>query len=325
MSTIEKAVGKSGFASGDKKRDEEAGSVQRSTKALHPTDSFVDPEPAPQHVPEYETPSGDGLSRKLNIPLEALRRQGILTPNAPRSAIAEEYRTIKRPILRNIDGAGAAEIEYSNLVMVTSALEGDGKTFSSISLALSIAMELDKTVLFVDADVAKATAGRLLGVPHGSPGLIDLLETPGKNAGEVILPTNVDKLSVLPAGRPHQNSTELLASDNMRKIMIEISRRYTDRVVVFDSPPLLLTTEAAVLASFVGQIVFVVNAESTPQNAVVEAIEYLGPDKAVGIVLNSARPRHFGPFGFSYGYGYGYGANRREYGADSNATTVAGR
>ncbi len=243
---------------------------------------------------------------------------GFLTPSIPRSAIAEEYRTIKRPLLTNIAGHSAVPIKNANLIMVTSALQGDGKTFSSINLALSIAMEQDKTVLFVDADTAKAEAGRVLGVPPGSPGLIDVLENKGIGVGDVILPTNVEKLRILPAGNVHAHSNELLASDSMRRLMLELSERYPDRVVVFDSPPLLLTTEAGVLANLMGQIVFVVGAETTPQNAVTQAMEHIGQDKTVGLLLNRAR-KHSRLFGYGYGYaarqygyGYGYGSSGRE-------------
>ncbi len=127
-------------------------------------------------------------------------------------------------------------VKSPNLIMVTSALPGEGKTFSAINLAISMAMEQDKTVLFVDADVAKASAGRLLGVPKGSRGLIDVLEH-GVSLREVLYHTNIPKLRVLPAGSAHERATELLASEGMRALMSDLSRRYADRVIVFDSPP----------------------------------------------------------------------------------------
>mgnify|MGYP003512993152 CR=1 FL=1 len=201
-----------------------------------------------------------------------------------------------------------APIPHGNLIMVTSALEGDGKTFCSICLALSIAMEQDKTVLFVDADTSKAEAGKLLGVSAHSPGLIDLLQTRGANVADFILPTNVEKLSILPAGSMHTHANELLASARMQQLMLELSEEDPNRVIIFDSPPLLLTTEATVLADFMGQIVFVVSADMTPQHAVKQAIEYIGEEKMVGMVLNRSR-RLMNPYYHAYGYGgeaYGY-------------------
>jgi protein-tyrosine kinase len=268
--------------------------------------------------------NGRAPSAVINLAFDEMQRRGLLTPATPRSGIAEEYRTIKRPLLKNIAGDSAVPIDNPNLIMVTSALEGEGKTFSSINLAMSIAMEQDKTVLFVDADTAKAEAGRLMGVPTAARGLIDVLENKGVALEDVILRTNVEKFRVLPAGNLHAHSNELLASDAMRKLMLELSQRYADRVIVFDSPPLLLTTEAGVLASFMGQIVFVVSAEKTPQQAVTEALEHIGPDKVVGMVLNRARKRRFNLLGYGYGYGrdgygYGYGYGNRHRGSAPEA------
>ncbi|MDO8860432.1 XrtA-associated tyrosine autokinase [Haliea sp. E1-2-M8] len=247
-----------------------------------------------------------GSSFRVNIPFDALHEQGFLTPATPRSQIAEEFRAIKRPLLKNIAGKGVASVANANLIMVTSALQGDGKTFSSLNLAISIAMEQDKTVLFVDADVLKATAGRLLGIPSNTPGLIDILRDQAVPE-DVILPTSMDKLRFLPAGTPDEHSTESLAGENMHQLMLEFSARYPDRVIIFDSPPLLLTTEAGVLASFMGQIVFVAAADITPQQAVLEALEHIGPDKMVGMLLNCMPRRRLGLFGKGVGYGYGYG------------------
>jgi receptor protein-tyrosine kinase len=201
--------------------------------------------------------------------------------------------------------------------MVTSALQGDGKTFNAVNLAISIAMEQDKTVLFIDADVAKASAGRMLGVPEDKPGLIDVLENKGVELKDVILPTNVETLRILPAGNVHARANELLASDSMHELMVELSNRYDDRVIVFDSPPLLMTTEASVLAGFMDQIAFVVSTDETPQEAITEALEHIGEDKIIGMVLNKTHRRRnrllgltYGGYGYGKGYGYGYGSER---------------
>ncbi len=252
-----------------------------------------------------------GAENVVKIPFKELRDLGMLTPAIPRSAIAEEYRTIKRPLLTNISGDSVTPpIPHGNLIMVTSALEGDGKTFSSICLALSIAMEREKHVLFVDADTAKAEAGRMLGVPSTSLGLIDVLENEDAHVEDFILSTNVEKLRILPAGGLHTHANELLASARMQKLMLALSDADPNRVIVFDSPPLLLTTEAAVLASFMGQIVFVVSSDTTPQYAVTQAIEHIGEDKMVGMVLNRARIRSnpYSYYTYEYRGGpYGYG------------------
>jgi len=264
------------------------------------------------------TGKGSDSERRLSIPFRQLKERGMVTPDAPRSKIAEEYRRIKRPLLMNIEGEGAAVIRDGNLIMVTSALPGEGKTFSAINLAISIAMEQDKTVLFVDADVSKATAGALLGVPSGSRGLNDVLEG-GVDLSEVLYQTNIPNLRVLPAGKVHERSTELLASESMRRLMKDMAKRYADRVIVFDSPPLLPTTEANVLANLMGQVVFVVAANKTSQGAVTEAISHIDGDRVIGMLLNKSTAK----FGVSYGYGYTYGyAYGYGYGEEQQRDTV---
>lgn len=257
------------------------------------------------HSKSTDTSASVPVKDILHLPLARLSALGMVTPNAPRSVIAEEYRAIKRPLLLNLKGEGASQVEHANLIMVASALSGEGKTFSAINLAMSIAMEQDKSVLFVDADVSKASAGGLLGVPDKAPGLIDLLENKGMRFQDVVLKTNIPNLRILPAGNLHQRATELLASQSMRALMLDISQRYPDRVIVFDSPPLLLTTEARVLSNFMGQIVFVVAAEQTSQDAVIEALQHLSSDSIVGMVLNKAQHKSTGSYGYGYGYGYG--------------------
>lgn len=298
-----------------------AGAQHRAEKASPPAQehshaAIAAPVPADQGLAIDSETYNPGAENVVRLPFKEMRELGMLTPAIPRSAIAEEYRTIKRPLLTNISGDSVTPpIPHGNLIMVTSALEGDGKTFSSICLALSIAMEREKNVLFVDADTAKAEAGRMLGVPSTSPGLIDVLENEDARVEDFILPTNVEKLRILPAGGLHTHANELLASARMHKLMLALSDEDPNRVIVFDSPPLLLTTEAAVLASFMGQIVFVVSADATPQYAVTQAIEHIGEEKMVGMLLNRARKRTnpYSYYTYEYRGGpYGYGHRSTE-------------
>jgi exopolysaccharide/PEP-CTERM locus tyrosine autokinase len=241
----------------------------------------------------------------VSIDLQALRQRGFLTPDGERTAVAEEFRMIKRPLLANAFGKSAALVESGNLIMVTSARAGEGKTFTAVNLAMSIAMEMDKTVLLVDADVARAQVHKILGSPSG-PGLIDLLLDDKMDVGDVLLRTSVPKLRLIPMGRYHPHSTELLASAEMLRLTRELASRYPDRVVIFDAPPLLVTSEASVLAGLMGQIVFVVQSERTPQGDVKDALELLDQAKPIGLVLNKIR-RGIGGYGYGAGYGYGYG------------------
>ena len=250
------------------------------------------------------------MSRTVHIDLAMLAAKGMVTPDQPRTAIAEEFRVIKRPLLRNATDTGPARITNANLIMVTSAMPGEGKTFSAINLAISMAMELDYTVLLVDADVSRPSVFRQLGLPP-ERGLMDVLAGEVTDLSDVLLRTNIEKLSILPAGMPHQRATELLASENMNRLLKQIASRYSDRIVVFDSPPLLVTTESRVLATHMGQVVVVVESERTTHSSVKQALATIESCPIKLMMLNKSR--HSGPGSYyGYGYGYGYGEKPRE-------------
>ena len=216
-------------------------------------------------------------------------------PNLARSQLADQYRVIKRPLIKNAMAKGPATINHANLIMVTSALAGEGKSFTALNLALSMAAEMDYTVMLVDADVARPSVLRMLGLPQG-PGLLDVLEE-SVDMSEVLLRTNVDKLTLLPSGTPHARATELLASDAMSNLLDDMARRYSDRIIIFDSPPLLLTTESRVLASHMGQIVVVVQAEKTLQSAVQQALATIESCPLKMMLLNQASGMASGSYG----------------------------
>jgi protein-tyrosine kinase len=230
----------------------------------------------------------------IEIDLARLKALGFVTPDAPKSQIADEFRVIKRPILRN--ARGAARVPDRSLVMVTSALPGEGKTFTAVNLAMSMAMEVDNTVLLVDGDVAHPSFPDLLGVPR-SPGLLDLLTTSDIGLFDALVQTNIEKLTILPAGSPHRRATELLASEQMANLLAELA--HPDRIVIFDSPPLLATTESRVLASNMGQIVMVVASDDTTQHAVKHALAAIESCEIVMMVLNKAVQSDVGAY---YGY-----------------------
>jgi len=235
---------------------------------------------------------------RVELDLERLKAQGLVTPDVPRSQIADEFRVIKRPIVRNAFGRAGTRVANGNLVMVTSALPGEGKTFTAINLALSIAMELDTTVLLVDGDVAHPDFAKRLGT-RNSPGLLELLTRDDLEVGDVLVRTNIENLSIIPAGVLHHRATELLASEQMAILLRELATRYPDRMIVFDSPPLLATTEARVLATHMGQIVMVVAADDTRQRDVELALSMIENCGVVLMVLNKADKTDVGAY---YGY-----------------------
>jgi exopolysaccharide/PEP-CTERM locus tyrosine autokinase len=236
-------------------------------------------------------------AKHVDINLSRLNQLGMVTHDGGRTAVAEDFRIIKRPLLRNAR-ANTQGTQHGNLIVVTSALPGEGKTYCAVNLAMSIAMEMDITVLLVDADVARPSVLKVLGL-GAEPGLMDVLLNDELGLPDVILKTNVATLSILPAGRTNRHATELLASRNMSRLLTEIAERYADRIVIFDSPPLLMTTEASVLASQMGQIVMVVEAESTTQHAVKEALRQIDQCPHVNLIYNKTKAF---PGGEYYGY-----------------------
>ena len=237
-------------------------------------------------------------SRQIEIDLDRLHDLGIITRYDEKSRIAEEFRVIKRPLIQDAIKGAEGNALNGNLIMVTSALAGEGKTFCAINLAMSIAMEMDHTVLLIDADVARPTLPRTLGIKSGK-GLLDVLLNDNIDLTDVIMRTNIEKLSVLLAGKKSKQSTELLASQSMSNLLTDISRRYHDRIIILDSPPLLLTTESRVLAAQMGQVVVVVESGTTPQKQVMEALQQLESCNDIKLIYNKAKL-----FASSAYYGY---------------------
>jgi len=249
--------------------------------------------------------AADKTLRYEEIDLNRLKEAGMVTQDGNRSQIFEEFRLIKRPLLKNALGQGATPIPRGNLIMVTSCMPGEGKSFCSLNLAMSIAMEMDQTVLLVDADVAKPSVPRMLGI-EGGLGLMDILLEDHLPMSQAMIRTNIDKLKLLTAGRQHPNATELLASGAMRDLLEEMSKRYSDRIIIFDSPPLLATTESRVLATQMGQVVVVVEAGKTTQQSLREGLHHIETCETVSLLLNKTRFKGGSGY-YGYGYGYGYG------------------
>ena len=267
----------------------------------------------------YGTVSAAGAARRRESPAEAaapeqaviidpnaLRAAGMLPPVHQEHEIAQQYRRIKRPLINNALGRGVAQLANGNIIMITSAVPGEGKTFMSLNLALSMRLEEDITVLLVDGDFVNPRLTNILGL-ESRPGLLDLVKDPTLVAESVIVATDLPGLSFLPAGRQEANATELVASARMHQVVSRLGSDNPARLVLFDSAPLLVTTESQALAHFAGQVLLVVHADQTPQHVVFDALETLAEDKPVFLVLNqNTRHSHSG-----YYYEYGSGAKWR--------------
>ncbi|MDT0603820.1 XrtA-associated tyrosine autokinase [Thalassotalea castellviae] len=239
----------------------------------------------------------------LTVDTTSLSARGYLIDTGERKSIKDEFRQIKRKLLNNAFGSGAKLLHHPNLIMVSSAKPNEGKTFVSVNLALSIALEQDKKVLLIDADVLRPSVNRELGLEN-TEGLIEYLLQPEKQVSDVLFDTNINNLKVMPAGQPHHLSNELLASERMAALATELATRYPDRVVIFDCPPLIGVTETLVLANLVGQAIVVVEESKTTIASIKAATESLNEDLALGIVMNKAIRSHKDLYGY-YGYGYG--------------------
>jgi receptor protein-tyrosine kinase len=257
----------------------------------------VEAEAAPSALPREER------GRTIELDFDQLSAKGFITPNSPRTRTTEEFRLIKRGILQGVSAARKSGVRHPNLIMVTSAIPSEGKTFNAVNLAISIASEPDYRALLIDADLIRPSVFRTLGA-EPQRGLIDIIENREDSLADLLVHTNVDGLTLLDSGTLHPMAAELLASERMQDFIDEIARRYTDRIIIFDAPPVLITSEPTVLASLMSQVVFVIEAERTPRTQVREALDLIGPGPNVGLVLNKARSqlgsRKFGEYYKAY-------------------------
>jgi protein-tyrosine kinase len=247
--------------------------------------------------------------RVISIDQDALRVAGLLAPKHQERQIASQYRQIKRPLIAAAMGKGQEPLPKGRLVMVASALPDEGKTFTAINLAFSMAMEKDLHVVLVDGDVAKQQISKMFGV-GAERGLLDAVIDPAIELERLILPTDVPNLFLLPAGTRSDRATELLASERMVEAMNWLLQRDDRRIFLFDSPPLLLSTEAPALAGVAGQIVVVVRAGYTEQHALMDALSRLPEGCSPSLVLNQSTLKSTtGYYYYGYGVPEGSGAN----------------
>ena len=232
-------------------------------------------------------PTAPRSGKVVSVNQAALRGAGFFPAEGDEQRLAREYGHIKRPLIAAAKGKGVPRVPNGRVIMVASALPGEGKTFTTINLALSLAREKDTTVLLVDADIAKSHLSQVFGV-SAEPGLMDVLLDESKDIESVIIPTSVRGLSILPAGHHSATATESLASTRMERLVSDLSSD-ADRIILLDSPPLLLTTESRALAAIAGQILIVVRAEATTHQAVRDALACVNVGKPVGVILNQSR------------------------------------
>jgi protein-tyrosine kinase len=282
--------------------------MRNQARAAAPKNAATGSTPAapPPIVDQVAEPAAKPAKRMM-LDMDALRARGYLPEAGQDQQFADHYRRIKRPL---VDRAmsGITAVGEPRVIMVTSALPGDGKTFTSINLALSMALERDISVLLMDCDVARRHVSEIVGLKE-ERGLLDALVDESQDIDSLVVQTNLRGLSILPAGRRVEATAELLSSNRMRKIVVDLCTRDPRRILLLDSPPLLITNEGRTLVRTAGQIVLVIRAGHTPRQAVQDAIGLFDVQQTGGIIVNQVQVSP------AEGY-YGYGS----YGVDRDAT-----
>tara|TARA_B100000745_G_scaffold9219_1_gene7345 strand:+ start:6257 stop:7180 length:924 start_codon:yes stop_codon:yes gene_type:complete len=277
-------------ASTEKPETDEAASDYQTAAQVHEQPTS-EPEPEPEK----------SISYQINLKQPDLEQRGFLGISQSRTQLSEHARAIKHKLIQNAFGPLANTLRHANVIMVTSSHPGEGKTFTSINLALSIAQEQDKKVLLVDADVVRPSIHQELNFSFEN-GLVEYLSEDRLDVADIIYQTNIKNLKVMPAGQPHHLSAEYLSSTKMRKLAEDFAKRYADRIVILDSPPLLGVNETAILSTLVGQVVFVVEEKRSKVTDIEAAKALLPEDIACGFVVNKSSAKSMP------GYRYGYGA-----------------
>ena len=243
-------------------------------------------------------PAPDNL---VHFDFEDLKARGFLVPDDKTAKIHQEFRLVKRRLLDNAFGRLRPVVDNGRLIMVTSSLPGEGKTFSAINLAISIAIGGEHPVLLVDADIARPNVGNTLRLDLSERnGLTDYLDDPSLPLADMLLRTPVQNLTLLPAGQLRHHPVDLLASANMAALVERLKSALPHHVIIFDSPPLLPVTETRSLSALVGQVLLVVAAGDTPRSAVNEALVQLENCEAVGLLFNKAPVQPSAPAYYGY-------------------------
>ena len=267
----------------------------------------VEPAPSPKLSPRKDVAKAAPAivpARQGTIDRDRLASCGMIVPGTPVTGIAEEYRIVKRELIRNFGGAGNRPIlPRGHRVLIASANPGEGKTFSAFNLALSLAVEADHDVLLIDADIAKPSVIEALGLEDG-PGLMDALADPHLAVGDCLIQTDIAGLKVMPAGTQHMHDTELLASARTEALLAQLEAGAPGRNLILESPPVLAASPAAVLAGHVGQTIMVVRADETLESALRDAIGLMGACPHIQLLLNGVK---YSPGGRRFGTYYGQG------------------
>jgi exopolysaccharide/PEP-CTERM locus tyrosine autokinase len=266
--------------------------------------------PAPDKTPDpVKAPAA--RSREFAFDYQRLAKFGFITPKVRRSRISEEFRLVKRRLMQRMSLSAKngkkkpmQRGDRNHVILVTSARPSEGKSFVAMNLALSIVFDEGLNVMLVDGDVARPSMSKIMGLRNDLPGLTDLLLDEETELPDVLLREHEHPLTYLAAGAIVPSATDLFGGERMETLVTEMSQRYADRIIIFDAPPLLASTEPVALAEHAGQVVMVVDAEKTSRSAVDSALDLLVTDRNVNLVLNKTsvgnRTEQFGSYYEAY-------------------------
>ncbi len=291
MSLVEQALGKLRAAEGTTATHAgmAQGAVRQATSSETPLRS----------LPSYLN------GRALQVDPEMLRTAGLLPPLHREKQLRFEFRQIKRRLLDAALGRGLPALDNGRVIAVTSSLPGEGKSFVSMNLAVSVAREQQTRVLLIDADCQKRNISEAMGIADRR-GLIDAIRgDDGHELASLILPTSIEGLMVVPSGSQTESYTEILASQALAVQVRELVESDPELIVIIDTSPLLVTTEASAAIAAAGQVVFVIRAEHTEQRSVDDALRLIGERAGVSMLLNQGSPA-LGEHDYYSDYGQAY-------------------
>jgi protein-tyrosine kinase len=280
------------------------GSASAPEPGSRPESAERAPEPQPEakSVPRSFLPVV--TETRAEVDRDSLRERGFIVPDSPAGPLAEEFRIVKRQLLLGMGAGSPVAAEKRRTILICSAQPDEGKTFCAVNLALSLAGERDTEVLLVDADFPKPEVLDLLGIDAKGAGFVDALADPSLDPERLVIRTDIGGLSVLAAGRYENDVPELLGSGRTADVLAKLTEGRPKRIVIFDSPPALMASAAAALASHVGQLMLVVRADQTTEADLKEAAGLLSGCPQISLLLNgtgfAATGRRFGSY---YGYG----------------------
>ena len=281
--------------------------IDAESKTLDAGASSAGPSSSAASTGAPRTPGSKRQSREFELDYDRLNKFGFITPKMRRSRISEEFRLIKRRLMQRMSlsrGKSKRQRGREHVIIVTSARPSEGKSFVAVNLALSIILDEGLNVMLVDGDVARPSISKIFGLRNDLPGLTDLLLGDADNLHDVLLREQKLPLSLLAAGAVVPSATDLFSSDEMHSLVTDMASRYSDRIIIFDAPPLLASTEPVALAEHAGQIVLTIDAQRTTSGAVDSALDLLESDQNVNLVLNKTsvgnRTEQFGSYYEAY-------------------------